>query len=128
MIYDNLCTCVTHILFGKCTWFGRGHCVCQVYVNGLEEDIVDFTARNYTITLKQQSCDLDILVENMGRVNYAEFNSTVLNNQRKGRVFFFLNHLLKEKKLTVCVENLKNSYVTKFVDNSHLYFNQLTVH
>ena len=27
---------------------------------------------------------VDILVENMGRVNYAEFNSPILNDQRKG--------------------------------------------
>lgn len=27
---------------------------------------------------------VDILVENMGRVNYADFNSPILNDQRKG--------------------------------------------
>ena len=27
---------------------------------------------------------LDVLVENLGRVNYADFQSPVLNNQRKG--------------------------------------------
>ena len=31
-----------------------------------------------------EDATLDVLVENMGRVNYAEFKSPVLNSQRKG--------------------------------------------
>ena len=41
---------------------------------------------NHCVDLGQVSdARLDVLVENMGRVNYAEFRTPVLNSQRKGR-------------------------------------------
>ena len=57
----------------------------QVYVDGQRRALVDFTDSSKTVQLGSFSdATLDILVENMGRVNYAEFRSPVLNMQRKG--------------------------------------------
>lgn len=59
----------------------------QILLNGSAIDVVDWSKRDYQTNLTTQSSGvnrLDILVENCGRVNYAEFGSSILNEQRKG--------------------------------------------
>jgi len=63
--------------------------VLQVLVNGRQIDVVDWSTTGHVteLDLRPQghgSVLLQIVVENCGRVNYADFNSSVLNNQRKG--------------------------------------------
>jgi hypothetical protein len=56
-------------------------------LNGKPVDVVDWSKRNYETKLVTRSDGdnrLDLLVENCGRVNYAEFESSILNEQRKG--------------------------------------------
>jgi len=57
-----------------------------VLLNGEEVETVDWTRHDHVILLhsKPGMNQIDILVENCGRVNYADFNSDLLNNQRKG--------------------------------------------
>ena len=58
----------------------------QVILNGAEIAVLDTDHLDQTVDI---DCDgnvntLDLLVENMGRVNYAESGSPILNQQRKG--------------------------------------------
>jgi hypothetical protein len=58
-----------------------------VLLNGKEIETVDWTKTDHVIHLNAQLTELkhlQILVENCGRVNYADFNSPILNSQRKG--------------------------------------------
>ena len=50
---------------------------------------------------------LDIMVENCGRVNYGDFQSPVLNSQRKGKleIYHFATILsLQSMKVYLCLE------------------------
>ena len=58
-----------------------------MYLDGEEQEVVDFSKQNHVpafVFPEDDASKLDVLVENMGRVNYAEFRSPVLNIQRKG--------------------------------------------
>ncbi|CAH1790222.1 unnamed protein product [Owenia fusiformis] len=57
-----------------------------VYLNGEQIDVLDCTVEDHVIPLELASGEntLEILVENMGRVNYGDFQSPILNDQRKG--------------------------------------------
>lgn len=66
-----------------------------VLLNYLEVETIDWSQRDHVTRLDHRpssntdprpsgSNRLQILVENCGRVNYADFNSPVFNNQRKG--------------------------------------------
>jgi len=71
-------------------WTKRDHVILidwQVLLNGEEVETVDWTKCDHVILLhaaKPGMNRIDVLVENCGRVNYADFNSSLLNNQRKG--------------------------------------------
>ena len=56
-------------------------------LNGEEVETVDWTRRDHVILLqaKPGMNQIDVFVENCGRVNYADFDSNLLNNQRKGQ-------------------------------------------
>jgi len=58
-------------------------------LNGEEVATIDWTttARDHVIALRGKlgMNRVDVLVENCGRVNYADFNSSLLNSQRKGQ-------------------------------------------
>ena len=58
----------------------------QVLINGREVDSFDSRDPNHVtnLTLTSDESQLDILVDNMGRVNYADYESPLLNEQRKG--------------------------------------------
>ncbi len=60
----------------------------QIFLNSKEIDVVDCYEKDHVTLIRTEDEEntLDIFVENMGRVNYAEFKSPVLNDQRKGRV------------------------------------------
>ena len=55
-------------------------------LNGEEVETVDWTMHDHVIMLRAKSGmnRIDVLVENCGRVNFADFESSLLNNQRKG--------------------------------------------
>ena len=67
-------------------------------LNGEELETVDWTMHDHVILLhsKPGMNQIDILVENCGRVNYADFNSDLLNNQRKGHVVPCCTVVVKE--------------------------------
>nr|XP_022302707.1 beta-galactosidase-1-like protein 2 [Crassostrea virginica] len=58
----------------------------QVLVNGEEKAVLDWLSKDKKINIGQVSdgSTLDILVENHGRVNYIEYGSNRLNEERKG--------------------------------------------
>jgi len=68
-----------------------------LYLNQKEVEVVDFLMKDHVTNLNSKAGEntLDILVENLSRVNYAEFKSPVLNNQRKGLV----NDVLVDKEM-----------------------------
>lgn len=55
-------------------------------LNGKELETVDSSKHDNVICLPTEPGKnvLDILVENLGRVNYASFKSSILNEQHKG--------------------------------------------
>jgi len=57
-----------------------------VLLNGSEVETVDWTTSDHVVplTAKPGTNRVDVLVENCGRVNYADFESDLLNSQRKG--------------------------------------------
>ena len=57
-------------------------------MNDDKVETVDWTTNDHVILLhgKPGMNQIDILVENCGRVNYADYNSTLLNSQRKGDI------------------------------------------
>jgi hypothetical protein len=60
----------------------------QVIINDVEVDVIHWTSKDHLTELPTHSPDgstLDILVENLGRVNYADFKSPLLDMQRKGQ-------------------------------------------
>lgn len=58
----------------------------QVMVNGSEIESFDSRVSNHLVhlNLSQKDNQLDILVDNMGRVNYSDYKSNLMNEQRKG--------------------------------------------
>ena len=53
-------------------------------------DVVDWLKKNHETKITTDGASntrLDILVENCGRVNYADVDSPIFNEQRKGRHF-----------------------------------------
>jgi len=63
----------------------------QVLVNGEAVETVDWTMHDHVIMLRSQPGmnRIDLLVENCGRVNFADFDSSLLNSQRKGCCIVF---------------------------------------
>jgi len=57
-----------------------------VLLNGTEVDTVDWTKHDHVVLLhgKPGMNQIDVLVENCGRVNYADFDSSLLDSQHKG--------------------------------------------
>jgi len=61
--------------------------VLKVLLNGEEVESVDWTRRDHVTSLHPQPGmnQIDVVVENCGRVNYADYNSSLLDSQRKGQ-------------------------------------------
>lgn len=61
-------------------------CLLQVMLNSKELETVDSSKLDNVICLPTEPGKnvLDIMVENLGRVNYASFKSSILNEQHKG--------------------------------------------
>jgi len=59
---------------------------CQVLLNGEPLETIDWTRHDHVVLLRAKTGmnRIDVLVENCGRVNYANFDSDLLNNQHKG--------------------------------------------
>ncbi|ELT88070.1 hypothetical protein CAPTEDRAFT_181391 [Capitella teleta] len=57
-----------------------------VLVNGQQVDVFDHRSADHvtTLDLKGNNHVLEIVVENMGRVNYSDFQKNIFNEQRKG--------------------------------------------
>jgi hypothetical protein len=57
-----------------------------VLVNGKQVDVFDNHVIDHVTTLNLSGNNnvLDIIVENMGRVNYSDFQKDTMNEQRKG--------------------------------------------
>lgn len=68
--------------------------ILQVMLNGKELETVDSSKHDNVICLPTEPGRnvLDILVENLGRVNYASFKSSILNEQHKGINCSFMFH------------------------------------
>lgn len=65
-----------------------------ILLNGQEAAFVDRKCVDYGLKVRLETegdVVVDILVENMGRVNYADFNSPILNDQRKGIGLILIN-------------------------------------
>jgi len=63
-------------------------CVFQILLNSKIIDVVDWLKKNNETKITTDSSSnnrLDILVENCGRVNYADVDSPIFNEQRKGK-------------------------------------------
>jgi len=60
-------------------------------LNGETVATVDWTMHDHVILLhpKPGMNQIDVLVENCGRVHYAQFNSTGFSKQHKGRFIDF---------------------------------------
>ena len=80
----NMLCCILCLYSGYIADFCR--CFQQILLNGKEVEVVDWLETDHVIRLDagDGKNQLDILVENCGRVNYADFDSPLLNNQHKG--------------------------------------------
>ncbi|XP_064611298.1 beta-galactosidase-1-like protein 2 [Liolophura sinensis] len=58
----------------------------QIFVDGKETAVLDCKVKDQEVDIRtsKDSFILDILVENLGRVNYCDFKTSILNEQRKG--------------------------------------------
>lgn len=61
-------------------------CVVQILVDGQLKGTVDGAREGaeVTVDIGVVPAVLDIVVENMGRVNYTDSGNQLMNNQRKG--------------------------------------------
>ena len=61
----------------------------QILVNGEVIAVLDHTVPDQEVELAapegQSEIQLHIMVENQGRVNYTDYGTAVLNNQRRGK-------------------------------------------
>ena len=86
------------------TWRRTGQCLLQVYIDGRERAVLDATQQTPMINLGPLAdARLDVIVENMGRVNYAEFRTPVLNSQRKGDIMDHSSQMLVIQRVCLTV-------------------------
>lgn len=57
-----------------------------ILIDGKQAGVLEWLEENPSLKIDyaKESGQLDVIVENLGRVNYADFESPVLNDQRKG--------------------------------------------
>ena len=68
-------------------------------IDGIFVRNIDSNEENVILELQWDGAEkvLDILVENCGRVNYCGFNSSLLNDQRKGKQSDFISQIRRQQ-------------------------------
>jgi len=105
-INDDSGQCFGFVLYRKLvsqpqrlTFPGKVRDRAIVLLNGEEVETVDWTKPDHVVQLlhaKPGMNQVDVLVENCGRVNYADFASGLLNSQRKGLTEIHIDEQLTE--------------------------------